>query len=68
MKKKQNKKPYTIDCTPGWVDIIMIHAVAATNGTHAAHEELMRCAQAADDWNKIFRKLGKEKINELMDS
>lgn len=45
----------TINVTPKWVDIILIHAVSATNGSAAGQEELRRCAAAADKWNEHCR-------------
>lgn len=73
-KKNKNKKQtdpkidqsFSIDCTPKWADIILIHAVAAVDGetiegVRAGREELIRCAQAADKYNELVREMKKNK-------
>lgn len=70
IKNKNKKDPkieieFSIDCTPKWADIILIHARVAieSEDSHAretATSEILRCAQAADAGNKLV-KLMKQK-------
>ena len=59
MKTKSNtqkaKKAFSIDCTPKWKDIVLIHAEAAANGSESARQELFRMAEAADKWNEYCK-------------
>jgi hypothetical protein len=40
--------------TPKWEDIVLIHAVAASNGNHDAMAELQRMARLADIANDML--------------
>jgi hypothetical protein len=42
----------TIDMTPKWADIVLVLAVAASNGSPDAQAELLRLARIADEANE----------------